>query len=77
MTRKQVLEIKDNVKCPQIGSITYGKWGALRLEQRLLINELCDSWLNMYDREINELESKLSLSDLKEGVTSIYVGQFK
>lgn len=45
ITEKKVLEIKDNVKCPQLGSCTYGKWGTLKLEQRLAINDLCDSWL--------------------------------
>lgn len=77
ITKKDVLKIKDYVKCPQTGSLEYGKWGALRVDQRLLINELCDSWINMYDREINELEEKLSQAKLKGGEKNIYVGPIK
>lgn len=62
MTKEDVLKIKDYVKCPQTGSKTYGKWGALRVEQRILINKLCDSWLSMYDKELNELEKKIYAS---------------
>lgn len=77
ITKDLVLKIKDYVKCPQTGSLEYGKWGALRVEQRKLINDLCDSWLNMYDREVNELEAKLSSAMSEEGVTSIYAGPIK
>lgn len=77
MTKQEVLMIKDYVKCPQTGSKTYGKWGALRVDQRILINKLCDSWLNMYDEKINELEAKLDSAMLKEGVTHIYAGPIK
>lgn len=77
MTKDLVLKIKDYVKCPQTGSLEYGKWGALRVEQRKLINDLCDSWLNMYDEKINQLEKKLRSAMLEEGVTSIYVGPIK
>lgn len=77
MTKTEVLKIKDYVKCPQTGSKTYGKWGALRVDQRILINKLCDSWLSMYDKELNELETKLSTAMLEKGVTQIYVGPIK
>lgn len=66
MTKEDVLKIKDYVKCPQTGSKTYGKWGALRVEQRILINKLCDSWLSMYDKELNELEKKYTQVQIME-----------
>lgn len=46
MNKEEVLDIKDYVKCPQLGYKIYGKWGALTLEQKRLINKLCDSWLS-------------------------------
>lgn len=71
MNKKDVLKIKDYVKCPQTGSKTYGKWGALRVEQRILINKLCDSWLAMYEG-LNELEKKIYASSDYE---VIYCGE--
>ena len=62
ITEKKVLEIKDNVKCPELGFLHYGKWGTLRQEQRILINDLCDSWLyksellDNYVKNWNELK---------------------
>lgn len=70
ITEKKVLEIKDNVKCPQLGSVDYGKWGALRVEQRELINDLCDCWmyknilLDNYIKNWNELK-KFVEADIK------------
>lgn len=72
MNKEDVLKIKDYVKCPQTGSKTYGKWGALRVEQRILINKLCDSWLSMYDKGLNELEKKIYASSDYE---VIYYGE--
>ena len=72
MNKEDVLKIKDYVKCPQTGSKTYGKWGALRVDQRILINKLCDSWLSMYDKEVNELEKKIYASSDYE---VIYYGE--
>ena len=46
MNKGEVLDIKDYVKCPQMGYKIYGKWRALTLEQKRLINKLCDSWLS-------------------------------
>lgn len=39
-------EIRENISCPQFGDNKYGKWGALRLEQRKCIYDL-----------LNEIES--------------------
>ena len=72
MNKKDVLKIKDYVKCPQTGSKTYGKWGSLRVEQRILINKLCDSWLSMYYNKLNELEKKIYASSDYE---VIYYGE--
>ena len=35
-------KLREYIKCPQLGSIDYGKWGALNLEQRKLIKRLLD-----------------------------------
>ena len=35
-------KLREYIKCPQFGSIDYGKWGALNLEQRKLIKRLLD-----------------------------------
>lgn len=40
------------MKCPQLGSLDYGKWGALRLEQRIKINDLCLSWLLINENDM-------------------------
>lgn len=57
ITETKVKEIKDNVKCSQLGSINYGKWGCLREDQRLIINDLCDSWLyksKLLDKQVKD-----------------------
>lgn len=35
-------KIREAIKCPQFGNETYGEWGALRYEQRVLIKRLLD-----------------------------------
>ena len=35
-------QIKEYIKCPQFGDLEYGKWGALRLEQRVAYKELIE-----------------------------------
>lgn len=39
LDRKQ---IREAIACPQLGGTTYGKWGALNLEQRKYIKRLLD-----------------------------------
>ena len=58
MNKGKVLGIKDYVKCPQMGYNTYGKWGALTLEQKRSISKLCDSWLEK-DNYIEYLTNKI------------------
>lgn len=77
MNKKQVLIIKDYVKCPQTGSKEYGKWGALNPRQRQLINELCDSWLLMYEEKTNELKKKKFEAEYNLGKACIYVNSIK
>ena len=54
-TREQ---LRDFIKCPQLGSEDYGEWGALRLEQRLAINDLLDL-LDSADAYIKDLHDKI------------------
>lgn len=35
-------KIRKAIECPQFGNETYGEWGSLRLEQRVLIKRLLD-----------------------------------
>lgn len=49
ITKKLVLEIKENVECPELGFTHYGKWGGSSREQRLTTNALCDDWLWRYE----------------------------
>ena len=35
-------KIKEAIKCPRLGNSSYGEWGALRYEQRVLIKRLLD-----------------------------------
>lgn len=58
MPRNEVLEILENVDCPQFHdyqTTNYGKWGALNFNQRTAIKKLCDSWLILeeHDRQIS------------------------
>lgn len=52
MTIKQIEEIRDFVKCPQFGDgPDYGAWGALRLDQREKIKDLCEELLRFKKEE--------------------------
>ena len=45
-----IKRIRSYIACPQFGDNTYGKWGALRFDQRKEIKELCD-----YTKGLEEL----------------------
>ena len=60
-TREQ---IRNFIRCPQLGSEDYGEWGALRLEQRLAISRLLDQ-LDSADVAIKQLgEENKNLDNL-------------
>ena len=41
MARKYTLEqIREFIACPELGDDHYGKWGAMSIEQRLVMNDL-------------------------------------
>ena len=42
MRKSIIKEIREYIAGPLFGDIKYGKWGALTVEQRLKIKELCD-----------------------------------
>lgn len=58
ITKRLVLEIKENVECPELGFTHYGKWGSSSREQRLTTNALCDDWLWRYDL-LDDLENRI------------------
>ena len=39
-TRYTIKQIREFIACPELGDGHYGKWGALTLEQRLVIADL-------------------------------------
>ena len=51
-------KIREYISCPQLGDIHYGKWGALRVEQRLLIKRLLDD-LDNADKTIKYLQQRI------------------
>lgn len=57
-------QLRDFIKCPQLGSTDYGEWGALRLEQRIVINDLLDQ-LDSAEGVIEQL--KKENEELKQG----------
>lgn len=51
MTIKEIKEIREKVRCPQLdGTPEYGQWGALRLEQRRAIARMCEELI--YYKEV-------------------------
>ena len=68
-TREQ---IRNFIRCPQLGSTDYGEWGALRLEQRLAINDLLDQ-LDSADTYIEKLgEENKNLDNLAKTMMNNY-----
>ena len=55
--KDEIKEIREYIKCPQFGDDYYGKWGALRLDQRKKIKDLLDYITNL--QEENERVSNL------------------
>ena len=45
----EIKEIREYIACPQFGDDHYGKWGALRLDQRIKIKELLDYITNLQE----------------------------
>lgn len=58
-------KIKEAIKCPRLGNSSYGKWGALRYEQRVLIKRLldelddADNLILMLKKENKELKDRI------------------
>lgn len=52
----EIKEIREYISCPQFGDNHYGKWGALRLEQRVAYKKLIE--------EIEDLKEQVEYQDL-------------
>ena len=50
--KDEIKEIRDYIACPQFGDNYYGKWGALRLDQRIKIKQLLDYITNLQEENI-------------------------
>lgn len=66
-------KIKENIKCPQFGDLEYGKWGSLRLEQRIAYRDLIniveeqDKVIKTITKQVSENEDT-AIKLLKENV---------
>jgi len=66
-------EIKENIKCPQFGDVDYGKWGSLRVEQRIAYRDLIniveeqDKVIKTITKQVSENEDT-AIKLLKENV---------
>lgn len=49
MKKNDIKKIREYIACPQFGDNHYGKWGALRLEQRQKIKDLLDCITNLQE----------------------------
>lgn len=47
MRKSIIKEIREYIAGPMFGDIKYGKWGALTVEQRIKIKDLCDYASNL------------------------------
>lgn len=56
---KDIKEIREYIACPQFGDDHYGKWGALRLDQRRKIKALLDYITNL-EKENKRLNNTLN-----------------
>ena len=62
-----IKEIKENIKCPQFGDISYGKWGALKIEQRVAYKQLieevesADNVIKSQYKEIERLNNDIKI----------------
>ena len=54
---EEIKEIREYIACPQLGDNHYGKWGALRLDQRIKIKQLLDNITNLQQR-VKQLEEE-------------------
>ncbi|MBR2384468.1 MAG: hypothetical protein IKA99_02550 [Clostridia bacterium] len=68
-TEYSLEDIEKFIECPQFGNSNYGKWGALKLEQRLAIKSLC--------YEIRDYQSRLRLieNDYQKRFTETLYGK--
>ena len=63
-------QIREFIACPQLGDDHYGKWGALTLEQRLVIADLLGRVkdLESANRELEEeLDAVSLIIDVEDG----------
>ena len=72
-------KIREYISCPQLGDNHYGKWGALRVEQRLLIKRLldeldrADNYIKKVYLENQKLKEKVNQYENPEDMTLFYM----
>lgn len=60
----EIKEIREYISCPQFGDDHYGKWGALRLDQRKKIKDLLD-YMNNLQEENEKLKKQYAKEEKK------------
>lgn len=58
-----IKQTREYIKCPQFGDPHYGRWGALSLEQRKIIKQLCDM-VEEQDKIIRKLKIQVAKLDV-------------
>ena len=61
----EIKEIREYISCPQFGDDHYGKWGALRLDQRIKIKQLLDYITNLQEENMRLISENESIKNIK------------
>lgn len=68
MARKYTLEqIREFIACPELGDDHYGKWGAMSIEQRLVMNDLIGMTKEYY------ASFMLARANARRGTEKVYI----
>ena len=64
----KIKEIREYISCPQFGDDHYGKWGALRLEQRIKIKQLLDYITTLQEENKEAHDFDETMKDIKDNL---------
>ena len=70
MRKPIIKEIREYIAGPMFGDIKYGKWGALTVEQRIKIKDLCD-----YASDLEETIEKYMRDNFEEVDVRIFINE--
>lgn len=67
----EIKEIREYISCPQFGDNHYGKWGALRLDQRIKIKDLLDYINTLQQENIKLISENEAIKSIKYTVDEV------